>query len=258
MAQIHPTALISKKAKLGENVSVGSYSIVDDDVEIGDNTYIGSNSVIYNGTRIGNNVTILNSASVSHIPQDKKFHNEYSLLYIGDNSLICDFTTLHRGTEVTGKTIIGENVTIAQYSHVAHDCIICNSVFIGSFVQIGGHVEIDEFSVMEDFSSVHQFCKLGKFITVQSTCKVSMDIPPFVIVGGKPIRFLGLNSELFEKYSFTQKKIDSINQIYATLYYSGLNFSQAKEKLKNTFTDDEIAIEVLEFLAKSTRGIVGK
>lgn len=258
MTQIHPTALVSKKAKLGENISVGAFSIIHDDVEIGDNTSIGSNSVIYNGARIGNNVTILNSASVAHIPQDKKFHNEYSLLYIGDNSLICDFTTLHRGTEVTGKTIIGKNVTISQYSHVAHDCVISDYVFIGSFVQIGGHVEIDEFSVMEDFTSVHQFCKLGKFITVQTSYKVSMDIPPYVIVGGKPIRFLGLNSELFEKHNFTQKKIDSINLVYATLYYSGLNFSQAKEKLKNTFSNDEVAIEVLEFLNKSTRGIVGK
>lgn len=258
MTQIHPTALVSKKAKLGENVSVGSYSIIHDDVEIGNNTSIGSNSVIYNGARIGKNVTILNSASVSHIPQDKKFHNEYSLLYIGDNSIISDFATLHRGTDVTGKTTIGKNVIISQYSHVAHDCVISDSVFIGSFVQIGGHVEIDEFSVLEDFTSVHQFCKLGKFITVQTSFKVSMDIPPYVFVGGKPIRFLGLNSELFEKHNFTQKKIDSINLVYDTVYYSGLNFSQAKEKLKNNFPDDEVAIEVLEFLNKSTRGIVGK
>lgn len=258
MTKIHPTALISPKAKLGEKVSVGSYSIIHDDVEIGDNTSIGSNSVIYNGARIGNNVTILNSASVSHIPQDKKFNNEYSLLYIGDYSIICDFTTLHRGTEATGKTTIGKNVTISQYSHVAHDCVISDYVFIGSFVQIGGHVEIDEFSVMEDFTSAHQFCKLGKYVTIQTSFKVSMDVPPYVCAGGKPIRFLALNSELFKKFNFTQKKIDSINLVYETLYYSGLNFSQAKEKLKNTFADDEVTIEVLEFLNRSNRGIVGK
>lgn len=258
MVEVHPTAIVSKKAKIGENVSVGAYSIIHDDVEIGDNSFIGSNSVIYNGARIGFNVTIMNSASVAHIPQDKKFHNEYSLLYIGDNSVICDFSTLHRGTEVTGKTIIGKDVTISQYSHVAHDCVISNSVFIGSFVQIGGHVEIDTFSVLEDFTSVHQFCKLGKFIRVKCSYKVSMDVPPYVCVGGKPIRFLSLNTDDFNKYNFTQKKIDSINLVYQTLYYSGLNFSQAKEKLKNNLPDDEVAIEVLEFLDKSSRGIVGK
>ncbi len=258
MVEIHPTALVSKKANLGENVSVGAYSIIQDDVEIGNNTSIGSNSVIYDGARIGNNVKIHDYTSISHIPQDKKFHNEYSLLFIGDNSTICNFTTLHRGTESTGKTILGKNVTICQYSHIAHDCIIGDSVFIGNLVQIGGHVEIDEFSVLENFTQVHQFCKVGKFVTLQMSFKITMDIPPYVCVGGKPLRFLGLNLELFEKHNFSQNKVDSINRIYAILYYSGLNFSNAKEKLKNTMADDETAMEVLEFLNKSTRGIIGR
>jgi len=258
MVEIHPTALVSKNAKLGENVSVGAYSIIHDDVVIGNDTSIGCNSVIYNGARIGNNVKILNSASVSHIPQDKKFNKEPSLLIIGDNSIICDFTTLHRGTEATGKTQIGKDVIISQYSHVAHDCVIADSVFIGNMVQIGGHVEIDTFSIIENFTQIHQFCKVGKFVTLQMSFKITMDIPPFVIVGGKPLRFSGLNSKLFEKYNFSQNKIDSINRIYAILYYSGLNFSHAKEKLKSTMADDETAMEVLEFLNKSTRGIIGK
>jgi UDP-N-acetylglucosamine acyltransferase len=258
MVEIHPTALVSKKAKLGENVVIGSYSIIKDDVEIDDNTIVGSNSVIYDGARIGKNVRILNSASISHIPQDKKFHGEYSLLHIGDNSIICDYTTLHRGTEATGKTIIGKNVIISQYSHVAHDCIISDNVCIGSFVQIGGHVEIDGFSVLQDYSTVHQFCKIGKYVTVLSTYKVSMDIPPFIIVGGKPIKFLGVNSEVFEKHNFQQEKIDVISQAFDILYHSGLNFSQAKEKLKSYFSDNEVINEIVDFLGKCTRGIVGK
>lgn len=258
MVQIHPTALVSNKAKLGNNVSVGAYSIIQDDVEIGDNTKIGSNSVIYNGARIGNNVTILNSASISHIPQDKKFHGEYSLLFIGDNSVICDFTTLHRGTEATEKTVIGSNVVICQYSHIAHDCVISDNVFIGSFVQIGGHVEIDEFSLMEDFTSAHQFCRVGKYVTVLSTYKVSMDLPPFIIAGKKPIKFLGLNFKLFEKYNFSQDKINTITNAYNILYNSGLNFSQAKNELAKNFSNDEIVDEILNFLNNSSRGIVGK
>lgn len=258
MSEIHPTALISPKARIGNNVSIGSYSIIQDDVEIGDNTSIGSNSVVYNGARIGNNVTILNSASISHIPQDKKFNNEYSLLFIGDNSLIGDFATLHRGTEATGKTVIGKNTCISNYSHVAHDCIIGDFVNIGNFVQIGGHVEIGDFSIAEDFSSFHQFCKIGKYVTVQMTFKISMDVPPFICVGGKPLKFLGLNTELFQKFNFDQKKINSINFAYETLYYSGLNFSQAKEKLKNSFPEDIVFQEILAFLNRSNRGIVGK
>jgi UDP-N-acetylglucosamine acyltransferase len=258
MTFIHPTALVSNNAKLGENISIGAHSIIYDDVLIGNNTIIGNNSVIYNGARIGNNVKIFNNTSIAHIPQDKKFNQEYSLLFIGDNSTIYDFATLHRGTEATGRTVIGENVIISQYSHIAHDCVIGNCVFIGHMVQIGGHVEIDEYSVLEDFTSVHQFCKLGKYILLRTSYKASMDIPPFISAEGKPLKFSGLNFEAFKKYKFDQKKIDSLNLIYSILYFSGLNFSQAKEKIIHTFTDDDVAEEVLKFLNKSTRGIIGK
>jgi UDP-N-acetylglucosamine acyltransferase len=258
MSGFHSTALISKNAKIGMNVSIGAYSIIYDDVEIGDNTVIGSNSVIYNGARIGNNVRILNFASVAHIPQDKKFHNEYSLLYIGDNSIIGNFTTLHRGTEATGKTVIGENVIVSHYSHIAHDCLIGNSVYIGSMVQIGGHVEIDEFSVIKDFTQIHQFCRVGKYVTLEISYKITMDIPPYIYVSQKPLRFMDLNFELFNNHNFSQEKVKSINDVYSILYFSGLNFSQAKEKIKNTFPDNPVAKELLEFIEKSSRGIIGK
>lgn len=258
MIKAHPTALISKKARLGLNISIDAFSIIYDDVEIGDNTQIGANTVIYNGARIGNNVKILNSASIAHIPQDKKFNNEYSILIIGDNSIICNFTTLHRGTEATGKTVIGKNVFISQYSHVAHDCLIGNSVFIGNVSQIGGHVEIDDFSVIESFNQIHQFCKVGKYVTLLMGYKITMDVPPYIVVGEKPSRFLGLNYDLFNKYSFEKNKIESIKKFYDTFYNSGLNFTQAKEKLKKDIVNDKVTMEIMEFINKSTRGIIRK
>ncbi|MCX8010447.1 MAG: acyl-[acyl-carrier-protein]--UDP-N-acetylglucosamine O-acyltransferase, partial [Ignavibacteria bacterium] len=123
MNNIHPTAIISSKAKLGDNLTIAPFAIIHDDVEIKDGCYIGPKVVIYNGARIGSNVKIYQSASIAHIPQDKKFKGEYSLLFVGDNTTIHEYVTLHRGTSASGKTEIGNNVFLMAYTHVAHDCV---------------------------------------------------------------------------------------------------------------------------------------
>ncbi len=119
MSNIHPTAIVSGKAKLGKNISVGPYAIIEDDVEIGDETSIGPHAVIYNGARIGNKVTIHQAASIAHIPQDLKFGNEETFFYVGDNTVIHEYVTLHRGTKETGFSRIGSNCLLMAYSHVA-------------------------------------------------------------------------------------------------------------------------------------------
>jgi UDP-N-acetylglucosamine acyltransferase len=258
MVEIHSTAIVSTEARLGVNVKVGPMAIIKDDVEIGDNSIIGSKSVVYDGARIGSNVTILNSASIAHIPQDKKFHGEYSLCIVEPGSIIYDFVTLHRGTEASGKTIVGKNVVIMHYSHIAHDCYINDDVFIDNCVQIGGHVEVGAGSVLESYTQIHQFCKLGKFVTLITGCKATMDVPPFIRCSDKPLKYKGLSEELLRRSGFDENQIKTLNSIYNTLYNSGLNISQAKEKIKDSLGGNELASEVLNFINASSRGIISK
>lgn len=259
MSTIHPTAIVSEKASIGENVTISPYAIIHDDVVIGDNTHIGPHTCVYDGARIGNNVTIYQSGSIAHIPQDLKFDKEPSLCIVGDNTTLHEFVTLHRGTSATGKTVIGSNVLMMAYSHVAHDCVIGNNCILANLVQIGGHVELEEYVILGGDSPVHQFCKIGKHAMVGGHFRVVQDVPPYVLVAGEPLEYSGINTIGLRRRGFTSDQITILKKVYNNYIYSKhYNVSQAKEKIKEEFGDDPLVKNVLDFLEKVTRGLVGK
>ncbi len=258
MSGIHSSAIVSDKAKLGVNIKVGPYAIIHDDVEIGDNCSIGPYAVIYNGARIGNKVIIHQSASISNVPQDLKFGDEKSFLYIGDNTTIREFAALHRGTGEGGITKVGSDCLIMAYVHVPHDCKIGNNVIIANTVQIAGHVEIDDEVVIGGLVAVHQFCKVGKYSMIGAGTKIVQDIPPFVLAGREPMRYMGLNVIGLRRRGFSNEDIASIKKMFEILYDSGLTFTKAKEKIEADYNDSPHAKLLLNFLARSNRGIIRK
>lgn len=258
MNKIHPTAIVSAKAKLGENVIVHPNAIIHDDVEIGANCSIGPFAVIYDGARIGNNVIIHQSASVSNVPQDLKFGDEKTYFYIGDNTIIREFVTLHRGTGERGFSKIGSNCLIMAYAHVPHDCIIGNNVIIANTVQIAGHVEIDDNVIIGGATVIHQFTKVGKHSMVGGGFRVIQDVPPFVLAGREPMKYRGLNVIGLRRRGFSNEEISTLKKVYELIYDSGLTTTKAKEKIKEEYGTVQVAKDVLDFLERSTRGIIRK
>jgi len=258
MSKIHPTAIISPKAKLGENIIVDANAIIHDDVVIGDNCKIGPFAVIYDGARIGNDVVIHQSAAVSNVPQDLKFGDEKSYFYIGDNTTIREFVTLHRGTGEGGFSKVGSNCLIMAYVHIPHDCIVGNNVIIANTVQIAGHVEIDDNVIIGGITAIHQFTKIGKHSMIGAGFKVSQDVPPFVLAGREPMRYMGLNVVGLKRRGFSSEDISTLKKAYEILYDSGLIFSKAKEKIQAEYGEIQVAKDVLDFLARSNRGIIRK
>lgn len=258
MTEIHNTAIVSSKAKIGNDIKIAPYAIIHDDVEIGDNCFIGPYVVVYDGARIGNNVNIHQSASVSNVPQDLKFCNEKTYFYIGDNTTIREFVTLHRGTGEGGFSKIGDNCLIMAYVHVPHDCVIGSNVIIANTVQIAGHVEIDDWVIIGGITAIHQFCKIGKHSMIGAGFKVTQDVPPFIIAGREPLRYMGLNVVGLRRRGFSNDDISTLKNAYDMFYNSGVNFSQAKEKIKETYGDVPVVKELLDFFARSNRGIIRK
>ena len=256
MVEIHPTAVVSSKAKLGENVKIGPFAVVYDDVEIGDGTVIGPSAVIYDGARIGKDVKIFQGASVSNVPQDLKFGNEQTFFYIGDGTVIREFVTLHRGTKETGFSRVGKNCLIMAYAHVAHDCIIGDNCIIANSVQIGGHVEMEDWVIIGGGTPIHQFVKIGKHVMVGGGFRVVADIPPFVLAANEPLKYKGLNVVGLRRRGFTNERIFAIKNAYKILFSSGLNISQATEKMKKEFPDNEDVKEILKFIEKSERTLI--
>ena len=254
---IHATAIVSPKAKLGDNVQVAAYAIIEDDVEIGDGTSVGPHACIYDGARIGKNVEIFQSAAISNAPQDLKYAGEKTYFHVGDNTVIREFATLHRGTTDTHNSRIGSNCLIMAYAHIAHDCVIGNNCIIANSVQIAGHVVVEDWVIIGGGSLVHQFGIIGQHAMIQGGIQVAHDVPPFVLAASIPMKYSGLNVVGLRRRGFSNADIQTMKDAYKTLYHSGLNISEAKIALSEKFDNGHVTT-ILEFLDKSKRSILKK
>ena len=258
MNTIHPTALVSSKAKLGDNNIILPYTIIEDDVEIGNDCLIGPHAVLYNGARIGNRVKIHQSASVAHVPQDLKFGNEKTLFIVDDDTVIHEFVTLHRGTKDTGFSKIGKNCLLMAYAHVAHDSVIGDNCILANGVQIAGHVTVEDYVIIGGLTPVHQFCIVGQHSMLGGGFRAVQDVPPYILAANEPLRFEGLNIIGLRRRGFANEDIYALKKAYNYLYSKSLNVSQAKEIIQRELGDNKCVKNVLEFLSKSKRGLVGK
>lgn len=231
MSFIHP------EAKIGKDVQIAPFVYIDKDVEIGDGCQIMSHATILSGARIGKNVRVFPGAVISAIPQDLKFKGEVTTAVIGDNTTIRECATVNRGTASKGTTIVGSNCLIMAYSHVAHDCRLGNNIIIGNASQIAGEVVIDDWAILSGNVLVHQFSHIGAHVMIQGGSRVGKDVPPFITAGRDPLSYAGLNLVGLRRRGFSNDQIGEIQNIYRLLYQSGLNTTQAIEKIKTEIAD---------------------
>ena len=258
MNNIHPTAIVSKKASIGDDITVAPYAIIEADTEIGNNCEIGPHAVLYNGARIGNKVKIKQASSVAHVPQDLKFGGEKSVFIVGDNTVIHEYVALHRGTKETGKSQVGKNCLLMAYCHVPHDCSIGDNCIIANTVQIAGFVNIEDWVIIGGVSSIHQFVSVGQHAMVGANTYITQDVPPYVIIAGKPAKYSGLNVIGLRRRGFSNDDIETLKEAYNYLYDISLNTSQAKVKIDAELGNNRHVKNVLDFIEASERGISGK
>jgi len=257
--QIDPRAVIGPKAVIGENVTIAPFAIVEDGAVIGDGTSIASHSLIACGARIGSSCVIHHGAVVGHAPQDLKYANEPTTCEIGDRTVVREFATLHRGTGEAGRTVIGSDCFLMGYVHIAHDCIIGHHVIMSNAAMIAGHGEIQDYVIVGGVTPIHQFTRIGCHAMVGGGLRVSKDVPPYVLAGNDPLVFEGLNAIGLRRRGFSRETLDALDRMYALIYRSKLNVSQA---LANITADTELmkVPEVgrcVEFIRGSSRGIIG-
>jgi UDP-N-acetylglucosamine acyltransferase len=257
-ASIHPTALVDPGARLGENVTIGAYTIIGADVEIGDGTWIGPHVVINGPTRIGRENRIFQFASLGEMPQDKKYGGEATRLEIGDRNTIREFCTFNRGTvQDAGVTRIGNDNWIMAYVHIAHDCQVGNHTIFANNAQLAGHVHVGDWAILGGFTGVHQFVRVGAHCITGVGSVVLQDIPPYVMAAGNPAAPHGINSEGLKRRGFAPETIAAIKRAYKTVYRSGLKLDEAAAKIAAEAQAGVAALAPLaEFLATPGRGII--
>lgn len=227
-------AIIDPSAKLGENVSVGPWSIVGPDVELGDNVDIASHVVVKGPTRIGSGVRIFQFATVGEDTPAFAYTGEDSKLRIGDNTIIREGVTIHRGMAKggIGETVIGKNCLLMAYVHVGHDCVVGDHVVMANNASLAGHVTVGDHANFGGYSGIPQFRAVGAYTHIAAMSLVLKDVPAYMTVTGNPAYAAGLNLEGMKRRNLAKDTIAAIRTAYKTVYRQGLKASDAVEKLK--------------------------
>lgn len=257
---IHPTAIVDKDVKLGNNVDIGAYSIITGKVEIGDGTIIKDHVIIYGPLMMGTGNTVHPGAVLGNISQDLKYKGEESIVIIGNNNSIRECVTIQQGTVANdGKTIVGDNNLIMAYAHIAHDCILGNNIIIANSTQMAGHVIIKDYAYFGGIVGVHQFVTIGRHSFLGFLSRINRDVPPFVIMEGNPARERGINVEGLKRKNFSLEDIADLRKAFSILFRSKLGLSDRLSLLKTEeFSTKAIVKELIESVEARAKGKNGR
>ncbi len=251
-------SIIHKRAKIDKSVSIGPYSIIEEDVVIGAHNKIGSYVIIKQKTIIGSGNSIHAGVQIGVDPQDYHFKGESSQCVIGDGNIIREYTTISKATGKNKKTAIGNSNFIMTYVHIAHNVKIGSNTIVSSGTQLGGHVEVDDFANIGGLVGVHQFCRIGKYAMVGAKSYLNKDLPPYLLARGDQARVYGVNIKGLQRNSFSQEAIEYIKDLFRILYNSSHTLTESIEILKSTRPMNEYIKEIVKFIEESRRGILLK
>lgn len=252
---IHPTAIVNPDARLEDGVEIGAYSIIGENVEIDQDTKIGPHVSIEGWTRIGKRCRILQGTVIGTPAQDVHYGGGRSFVEIGDNNLIREYVTIHRGTKEDSTTHLGNNNFLMAYSHIAHNCWVGDRVVIANMGTLAGYVRLEDRTILGGLSAVHQYVRVGKYAMIGGCTKVVKDIIPYTIADGRPASLRGLNVIGLRRANISPAIRDILKRAYKILFRSRLNTTQALEKIENELEGIPEIKYLCSFIRSSQRGI---
>jgi UDP-N-acetylglucosamine acyltransferase len=256
MTQIHPSAVVAPEATLGSDVSVGAFSVIGPGVSVGRGTVIGSHVLIDGITEIRERCQIFSHVVLGAPPQILEDRNQTTRLVIGDEAVIREFASVHRGSSKGGgTTVLGQRNFIMAYAHIAHDCVLRDDVVVASQAGLAGHVEVEERAVIGGQAGIHQFVRIGKYAMVGACSAVLQDIPPFLKAQGNRAKCYGLNTVGLRRHGISEEAVSRLKQAYRLIFLSNLNTSQALERVAAEVGPCPEVDHLIHFIKTSSRGI---
>ena len=255
--EIHPTAVVSPRAEIGDGSYVGPYCTVGDEVRLGARVRLESHVVVSGRTEIGEETHVFPFASVGLAPQDLKYRGEPAETRLGRRNRVREFVTIHRGTEPGGMlTSIGDDCLIMAQAHVAHDCRVGDRVIMANAATLAGHVEVADGANIGAYSGVHQFCRVGREAFVGGYSVVVKDAMPFAKSVGNHARCYGLNTVGMRRRGYPEETVRALHKAFRLLLASKLNTTQAVERIREEIKDSPEVEELLRFIETAERGVV--
>ncbi|HEX8143610.1 MAG TPA: acyl-ACP--UDP-N-acetylglucosamine O-acyltransferase [Pyrinomonadaceae bacterium] len=254
---IHPTAVISPRAQVGDDCYVGPYSTVGDEVVLGRGVRLESHCVVDGRTTIGDGSHVFPFVSIGLASQDLKYRGEPAETRIGRRNRIREFVTVHRGTEGGGMlTQTGDDCLVMAQAHIAHDCILGDGVIMANGATLAGHVTVEERANIGAYSGVHQFCRVGREAYVGGYSVVVKDALPFALSVGNHARCYGLNITGMKRRRYPRETIKALHKAFHLLLSSRLNTSQALQAIREEIKASAEVDELVRFIETSKRGVI--
>lgn len=255
---IHPTAIVHPSARIPQSCTIGPFCIVGEDVELGEDCEFLSHVVMGGPTRIGAGNRVFPFTTLGLEPQDLKFKGEKTRLEIGDNNVIRESVTIHRGTPGGGGlTRIGSNCLIMAYTHIAHDCNISDNVIMANAATLAGHVTVEEYAVVGALCPVHQFVRIGAYSYIGGGTTITQDVLPFSLTSAKrDVHAFGMNSVGLQRKGFSKQRLRKIHTAYRLILSSKMNIGEALARLKAEADLGEDVERLMKFVESSERGIL--
>ena len=253
---IHSSSIIDPSAKIADDVEIGPFCLVGTDVEIGSGTRIESHVILKGPMKIGERNHIFQFSTLGDGSPDKKYKNEPTTLVIGNENIVREGVTIHRGTvQDRGETLIGDRNLIMAYSHIAHDCVLGNDIVLTNQAALAGSVHVGDGAILGGYAIVHQFCSLGSYSFCAMGSAVNKDIPAYVKVRGNPAKPFGINVTGIKRLGYSKESIEALRSAYRSIYRKKLTVDEAIEELKELRNEHEEVNLFLDSIEKSTRGI---
>ncbi len=261
VTKIHPTAIVSPKAELGEDVEIGPFSIIADDVQIGRGTVVGPHVQIDRWTIIGEACQLFFGSTIGNPSKDLKYGGWRSYVRIGNQNVLREYVSISRATTEDGATTIGNGNLLMNWVNIAHDTVVGDRTIMANFATLGGHVSIEDDARLGAHAGVHPFVRIGKMAMVGGCSKIVQDIPPFALSEGHPARVRGLNiigirsTQTNPLSSLRPETIEHLKRAYRILFRSQLPLRGAIERVREEVELDEAVEYLLNFIENSKRGI---
>lgn len=252
---IHPLAEVSPKAKLGVDVTIGPFAVVEHDVVIGDRCQLAARSTVKAGVTLGADNIVGEGAVLGGLPQHLNQPEQPGRVVLGDGNVIRENVTVHRAFATESATTIGNECLLMVGAHVAHDCIVGNNVVLTNNAMLGGHVTVGDRAYLGGGVAVHQHCNVGRVVMVGGLARLVQDVPPFTMVDGESNHVVGLNRVGLRRAGVTPQQRTDIKDAYQLIYRGGLAFQELLDALDAAYQDGPAA-EYAPFLRAASRGYV--
>jgi len=247
--EIHETALVDAKAKLGEGVKIGPYCIVGPDVKLGDRVKLISQVNLAGNTSIGEDCKLFPFVSMGYPPQDFKHKGGPVGIEIGARSVFRENVNIHPGTDIGNPiTKIGHDCYFMVGTHLAHEGQMGNHVVVSNGAQIGGNVRIGDHVVLGGLCAIHQHTRIGSHAFIGGMATVINDVIPYGFVLGNAARLAGLNVVGLKRRGFSREQIRELRAAYRLLFAQEGTFAERLDDAEKLYADHALVNEIVTFI----------